>query len=81
MEGIEVLSQTSGGVLESACRDATGGIALFIMLYSMAWGINDVQLYLNLSGLRHPVCGLTCYREQQQGFTFGKEEKGASFLL
>jgi len=49
-------------------------MTLFIMLYSMALGINDVQLYLNLCYLYHPVCGLTCYREQQQGFMFGKEK-------
>lgn len=48
---------------------------LFIMLYSMALGINDVQLYVNLCYLQPPVCGLPCSREQQQGFTLGKEKK------
>lgn len=50
-------------------------------MYSMALGINDVQLYLNLCYLYHPVCGLTCYREQQQALPLEKKKKSTLFLL
>lgn len=59
--------------MEKAYCDATGEMTVHNVV-QRGLGYKWCTIIYEFMLLYHPVCGLTCSREQQQGFTFGKGE-------